>query len=180
MCAAPIDESGSDEEGGGGDGGDVAMEVEDDSVHAFEGHTGAALLGGLLFSVYSALSPTEALAACSAGRFHSASVVRTEHWVPQPPVMGASKGGRAAPRAVIAVADIRTATCRADTVFAVAWSPTDAKLVATGGADDAAFMWRVRTVTTCVEVAHLLAEASMELSSQPNPGLQAMAASKNI
>jgi len=40
---APADDSGSDGEGEGGaegEGGDAAMEVEDDSLHTFEGHSG--------------------------------------------------------------------------------------------------------------------------------------------
>ena len=130
MVAAPAEASSSDEEAGDPD---AHMHVEDDSVHAFEGLQGALcrqLTGigtdALRVAILSAL---KRLLSCNGGACRRLALNFCAHSMWQ--------GGYV----------------YADTVFAVAWSPTDSTLVTTGGADDKAYMWRVRmysTVASCV------------------------------
>lgn len=157
FAAGPIGES-SDEEGeeagASGAGGGEAMEEElpDDSIHTFEGHTsrwglcvgvGATVgLEGRLAHERPCVRRLPGNAAAPAGRavaqgapllsIHCYSMMSIAGGCSRKPAARAGANGAA-----------RLCPAPAGGVYAVAWSPTQPDLVATGGGDDRGFMWRV-------------------------------------
>jgi hypothetical protein len=134
--------SGGDEDGEQGASEDHPM--EDESLQAFEGHGGAlcAIMHQQRNNTPASLSALLGCLAspCSAHALHAAvAVVHMQLQYTDASMLCA------------------VMNFPADAVLAVAWSPTQPDLVATGGQDDKAFLWRVSWRTCAKRSVHVQA-----------------------